>query len=80
MLNIVYHIYKKKQVLNFYLTTSLIIVSTVVVVSLLEILIKVPIFRMTNKIPKITIINKMIAIVFIIFYNVYFLLLVVHLF
>lgn len=52
MLNIVYHIYKKKQVLNFYLTTSLIIVSTVVVVSLLEILIKVPIFRMTNKIPK----------------------------
>lgn len=67
MLNIVYHIYKKKQVLNFYLTTSLIIVSTVVVVSLLEILIKVHIFRMTNKIPKITIINKMIAIVFIIF-------------
>ena len=67
MLNIVYHIYKKKHVLNFYLTTSLIIVSTVVFSSLLEILIKVHIFRMTNKIPKITIINKMIAIVFIIF-------------
>ena len=67
MLNIVYHIYKKKEVLNFYLTTSLIIVSTVVVVSLLEILIKVPIFRMTNKIQKITIINKNIDIVFIIY-------------
>ena len=48
MLNIVYHIYKKKEVLNFYLTTSLIIVSTVVVVSLLEILIKVPILLVVH--------------------------------